>query len=86
MNPQLNAADPYHPFRRLEDKVDKLADAMAGLLVYIERQTVQAAAITTLTARQLATEQKVDMWVNRGMGMWAMVLLAFALYKTFPAP
>lgn len=67
---------------RLERKVDSLTDAVTKLVLFEERQTVQALAIKGLTSRVTDFEQKLDMWINRGMGVWAFAFTAFTLYKT----
>ena len=71
------------PFHRLESKVDELTDAVTKLVLFEERQSVQAAAITSLTTRVESTERKLDMWVNRGIGVWAFAVSAFTLFKSF---
>ena len=73
-------------FRRLEGKVDKLADAVGKLILFEERQATQGARIgdaekEIALAQQSITrvERKVDQWVNRGVGVWAVVAVIFAL-------
>lgn len=90
---------------RLETKVDALTGAVNRLVLFEERQAVQALAIAE-TARTLAvvedkltlrvdtledkllalvsaTDKKLDMWINRGVGVWALAGTLFAGYKTF---
>ena len=74
---------PHDPFHRLERKVDDLTDAVTKLVLFEERQTVQALAITSLSSRVESTEQKLDMWVNRGIGVWAFAVTIFTVYKAF---
>jgi hypothetical protein len=73
-------------FIRLENKVDSLLEAVTKLVIYEERQSVQALAIATLSSRTTAVEQKLDMWINRGVGVWALAASGLALYKTFGIP
>lgn len=77
-------------FNRLEKKVDGLRDAINKLVLIEERQTNQALRIGTVEQRvaaveaaQQATDRKVDMWVNRGVGVWALVATLLALFKVF---
>jgi hypothetical protein len=75
-------------FRRLEGKVDKLADAVGKLILFEERQATQGARIGVVE-RDIAlasqaivrVERKVDQWVNRGVGVWAVVAVIFALMQ-----
>lgn len=66
---------------RLEEKVDVLTDAVTKLVLFEERQSVQALAIKSLTDRLEATEQKLAMWINRGMGVWGVAAAAVAVYR-----
>ena len=68
-------------FSRLEDKVDILTDAVTKLVLFEERQTVQALAINNLTIRTDAVERKLDMWINRGVGAWALLASVLAIFK-----
>ena len=73
-------------FLRLENKVDKLTDAVMRLVLIEERQTTQGERIgaceTKLAVNEAAivkTERKVDQWVNRGVGVWLAAVLLFTL-------
>lgn len=73
-------------FRRLEEKVDKLTDAVMRLVLIEERQTTQGARIGALEQRVTAvevgtikTEQTVHKWINRGIGVWAVAAVIFAV-------
>jgi len=68
---------------RLEGKVDTLTIAINKLVLVEERQTVQSLAIGSLTTRIVILEQKLDMWINRMMGAYAVLGGLFILYKTF---
>ena len=79
---------------RLETKVDALTSAVNRLVLFEERQAVQALAIVENTqlikelsnklgGRVEAVEQKLEMWINRGLGVWAFAIALFALYKAF---
>lgn len=79
-------ADP--DLQRLESKVDKLTDAVMRLVVIEERQSAQGerigkaeqriSAVETVSAK---TDRKVDMWVNRGIGVWAVAVLIFTVVQ-----
>lgn len=81
MNPPTYEADN---FTRLENKVDSLTDAITKLVLFEERQSVQALAISAIVTRVTITEQKLDMWINRGIGVWALAMTAFTFYKAYP--
>ena len=68
---------------RLEGKVDSLTEAINKLVLFEERQSVQAVSISSLTTRVSILEQKLDMWINRGVGVWALAVTIFTLYKAF---
>jgi predicted anti-sigma-YlaC factor YlaD len=72
-------------FGRLERKMDQLTDAVSKLILIEERQMTQAHRISDVEARQeeadkaqRATDAKVERWINRGVGMWAVVVVLFA--------
>jgi hypothetical protein len=73
-------------FLRLENKVDKLTDAVMRLVLIEERQTTQGERIGACEAKIQVnesaiakTEKKVDQWVNRGIGVWLAAMLLFTL-------
>ena len=75
-------------FQRLETKVDKLTDAIQRLILIEERQSSQGerigkceAAIAVHDTMIHKTDKKVDQWVNRGVGVWAMAVTLFALVQ-----
>ena len=75
-------------FRRLEGKVDKLSDAVTKLVLVEERLSNQGERIGQVEQRVSATEahtQKLDrrleMWVNRGIGVWGLAVTLFALIQ-----
>jgi hypothetical protein len=68
---------------RLERKVDTLLEAVTKLVLFEERQSVQSLAITSLANRTDDVEKKLDMWINRGVGAWAIAATALTLYQTF---
>lgn len=75
-------------FRRLESKVDKLTDAIQRLILIEERQTTQGerigkceASIATHDVSIQRTDRKVDQWINRGIGVWSVAVLLFALMQ-----
>ena len=80
------------PISRLELKVDALTTAVNRLVLFEERQAVQALAIIENTrfidemsnkiiTRLENVEKKLDMWINRGLGVWAFAIALFAIYK-----
>lgn len=75
-------------FKRLENKVDKLTDAVGKLILFEERQATQGTRIgnveTKLEIHNVhlqRIDKKVDQWVNRGIGVWAAAAVVFALVK-----
>lgn len=75
-------------FKRLENKVDKLTDAVGKLILFEERQATQGTRIgnveTKLEIHNVhlqRIDKKVDQWVNRGVGVWAAAAVVFALVK-----
>jgi hypothetical protein len=75
-------------FRRLEGKVDKLGDAIQRLILIEERQSSQGerigrveqrvAAVETATSK---TDRMVQMWINRGIGVWGLAVVAFTMVQ-----
>jgi len=70
--------------KRLEDKLDKLTDAVMRLVILEERQTHQTEQIAKLneTCAQQQTQinyvdRRLEKWINRGIGAWG---LASAVY------
>lgn len=77
--------------QRLERKVDRLADAVEKLVLIEERQTTQGArigaveqSIAALDKAQQLTDRKLDKWINRGIGVWALAATAFGIYSKLP--
>jgi hypothetical protein len=75
-------------FRRLEGKVDKLADAVMKLVLVEERLANQGERIGRVEQRVVAvetavgrTDKTVQMWVNRGIGVWSLAIAMFALVQ-----
>lgn len=84
----MNEAVSHEDFKRLEGKVDKLADAIQRLILIEERQTTQGERIgkveSTVAVHETAiqrTDRKVDQWVNRGIGVWAVAVVIVALLE-----
>ena len=74
--------------RRLELKVDKLTDAVQRLILIEERQTTQGERIgkceSAIAVNEVAVQKvdtKVERWVNRGIGVWAVAVVVFALLQ-----
>lgn len=75
---------------RLETKVDKLAEALQELIVLNERQMQQQDKINqqeqdikSIKDRQIELEMKVNTWIQRGIGAWAVIAAAYAIARTF---
>ncbi len=75
-------------FTRLEGKVDKLADAIQRLILIEERQTAQGerigkceSALAVNESTIYRVDSKVERWVNRGIGVWAVAVVLFALIQ-----
>ena len=83
-----NESPSHEDFRRLETKVDKLTDAVMRLVLLEERQTNQGERIGSVEQRVSAVEasiskidQKVERWVNRGIGVWAVAVAVFTVLE-----
>ncbi|XVJ69884.1 MAG: hypothetical protein HEQ39_09675 [Rhizobacter sp.] len=77
-------------FKRLEQKVDRLTEAITNLVRIEERQLSQGQRLGNLEERMSvvetagrSTDRKVDQWVNRGIGVWALAAVIFAFAKGF---
>jgi hypothetical protein len=75
-------------FKRLEGKVDKLADAVTKLVLVEERLSNQGERIGRAEQRIAMVEtssseldRKVEMWINRGIGVWGLAVTVFALVQ-----
>jgi len=74
--------------KRLEQKLDKLTDAVGKLILFEERQATQGERIGNIEiklgihdASLQRIDKKVDQWVNRGVGVWAAAAIVFAVVK-----
>jgi hypothetical protein len=74
-------------FTRLEGKVDKLTEAITQLVRVEERQITQGGRIASLEDRATkteanwqATDRKLDQWINRGVGVWGVVVAVWTIY------
>lgn len=81
---ELNPGD----LRRLEDKVDKLAEAIQRLILIEERQSSQGerigkaeAALAVHDTRIQHIDGKVERWINRGIGVWGVAVTLFAIIQ-----
>jgi len=81
---EISAAD----FGRIEEKVDKLTEAVSKLVLFEERQAIQGQRIGKVEERLAAVEsaasaidRKVDSWINRGIGAWAIVITVWSVYQ-----
>jgi hypothetical protein len=73
--------------RRIEAKVDLLTEAIQTLIRVEERQNTHGVRIGALEDRATAqavetraVDKKVDQWINRGIGIWALVLCLWSIY------
>jgi hypothetical protein len=75
-------------FRRLEGKVDKMADAVMKLVLVEERQANQGERIgrveqrvAAVKASAIKTDRTLQMWINRGIGVWGVAVVVFTLVQ-----
>lgn len=75
-------------FKRLESKVDKLTEAVTRLVLVEERLSNQGERIGRVEQRVAIAEtshskldRKVEMWINRGIGVWGLAVTLFALIQ-----
>ncbi len=73
---------------RLEAKVDKLTEAVMRLVLIEERQSTQGERLNSVESRLAGhdsaiqkTERRVDQWINRGIGAWALACVIFAMVQ-----
>lgn len=77
-------------FMRLERKVDKLIENMQ-LVAVLSTNHVNLdkdfselkATVSNSRLEHYQLERKVDQWINRGIGVWAVALVLFALFQAF---
>ncbi len=72
-------------FKRLENKVDKLTDAVGKLILFEERQATQGERIGNVEVKigvhemsLQRVDRKIDQWVNRGVGVWAAAAIVYS--------
>jgi hypothetical protein len=75
-------------FQRLESKVDDMMEKLSKVIIFEERQTNQSKDIAELKqenallkAALISLEKKVDQWINRGMGVWAVAGIMWAVFE-----
>ena len=71
--------------KRLEQKLDKLTDAVGKLILFEERQANQGTRIGNVETKievhgvhLQRIDKKVDQWVNRGIGVWAAAAIVYS--------
>jgi len=71
--------------KRLENKLDKLTDAVGKLILFEERQATQGTRIGNVETKievhgvhLQRIDKKVDQWVNRGIGVWAAAAIVYS--------
>lgn len=76
--------------QRLEDKVDRLTEAVVHLARIDERQIAAAVEAGKLTQRVSAVEAKssatadlLKSWINRGIGAWIVAVAAIGVAAKF---
>ena len=72
--------------QRIEEKVDKLTEAVTRLILVEERQTAQGVRlgevekrISSTEATTVQVERRMERWINFGAGAWALALVIFAV-------
>jgi hypothetical protein len=75
-------------FKRLESKVDKLTEAVTRLVLVEERLSNQGERIGRVEQRVTAvetaaskTDRMVQMWINRGIGVWGLAVVVFTMVQ-----
>jgi len=75
-------------FKRLESKVDKLSEAVMKLVLVEERLSNQGERMGRIEQRVATSEvminkieKKVDQWINRGIGAWAIASILFMVIQ-----
>lgn len=78
---------------RLEDKVDRLTEAVTNLVRVEERQMTHGVRIgeietrvAALTAEHRALDTRVAAWINRGIGIWGIAVVVWTIYLGVIAP
>lgn len=76
----------------IENKIDKLSEAVTRLVLIDERQITQGGRLgkleeehAKLQARYQLLDAKVERWINMGIGAWAVMTLVFVLWQAIPA-
>lgn len=75
-------------FRRLESKVDRLADAVQRLVLIEERQSNMGERIVIVEERVKANEEsinkvsvKLERWINRWIGVCGVAALMYSIFE-----
>lgn len=75
---------------RIEQKVDKLTEAVQKLVLIEERQLTQGQRIgecekkmAVLEERHDTLSHKVEAWINRGIGAWGVATLIATLVTLY---
>jgi low affinity Fe/Cu permease len=74
--------------KRLEEKVDRLTEAINKLVLIEERQSNHSErlgkvenSIAAHSASIHLVDAKLDKWINRGIGVWAFAGVVFILVQ-----
>lgn len=75
-------------FRRLESKVDRLADAVQRLILIEERQSNMGERIVIVEERVKANEEtinkvsvKLERWINRWIGVCGVIAILYSVFE-----
>lgn len=85
--PRRNFVEP-DDFYRLERKVDKLIEKLAEIAILsvhhnnLEKDFLELKVkVTEMETVAIKLERKVDQWINRGIGVWAVVLAGISIFE-----
>jgi Fe2+ transport system protein B len=75
-------------FRRLESKVDRLADAVQRLVLIEERQSNMSERIVVVEERVKVNEEtinkvsiKLERWINRWIGVCGVIAILYSVFE-----
>lgn len=75
---------------RVETHLKEISGTLGRLLVIDEKQATQAARLDKLDSRYDDLLKKHDMlrdrvnsWINRGLGGWAVILFLFSMFQLY---
>jgi 3-oxoacyl-(acyl-carrier-protein) synthase len=90
LNPSRMKAVSEFDFVRLEQKVDRMAEALQTLIRVEERQMNQGQRLGDLETQSAVNSTRIDAvtadlakWVNRGIGIWMLALTFWSAVRFF---